>query len=229
MASPLPSTSQCDFNEEPWNTNKGHSMGIEEDIILHRGAVGSTAATPIDHIENSLGGNTPRDSLTPDSTHRGAVGNTTVTPISHTENTNYQEIGILTSPATSTPGSTPVSNKNGELKKSELQRSEESMIGSSIIIEEKRHKLMEDDDIITIKMSENTLYDKSVEEEESYDVEDTSWETTTDRTNCGKEGPTSCVAQRTRSHTEDLRKNNLSQVLEGCDNTTMEGSFVCSC
>ena len=113
-----PSTRHLDFQEEPWNTHRGHNVEREEDITLHRGAVENTAVTPTSQLENSLGGNTPRDSLTPDTTHRGAVGNTAVTPISQIENTNYQDIGILTSPATSTPGSTPINHKNGELKKS---------------------------------------------------------------------------------------------------------------
>ena len=99
------------------------------------------------------------------------------------------------------------------------------MIGSSILVEDKRQKVVEDEDFITIKMADYTLADKSVEEEKSHDVEDASWETTIDKTDYREEGPISCVAHRTRSHTEDLRKSNLSQFLEGCNNTTMEGSF----
>ena len=55
-----PSTRHLDFQEEPWNTHRGHNVAREEDITLHRGAVGDTAVTPISQIENSLGGNTPK-------------------------------------------------------------------------------------------------------------------------------------------------------------------------
>ena len=180
-----------------------------QDTLL-RGAVGNTAVTPIDQREDSLRGNTLRDSQTPDIQYRGTVENTAVTPIS---------------PATSTPGSTPARHKKGELKNSELQSSEESIIGTSITDEDRRQEIVDDEDFITLKMADYTLAEKSVEEDESHDVEDTLWETTVDNTDSKEEGPISCVAHRTRSHTEDLRKNNLSQFLDDCNNTTMEESF----
>ena len=205
-----PSTSHSDYQEESCNIQGRHRVETEEDMTLQRGAVGDTTVTPLSQVENSLGGDTPRDSQTPDMTHRGAVGDTADTPISQAEKFNTQDIGILTSPATSTPGSTPLNHKNGELKNSELQSSEESIIGSSILDEDKKQKGVEDEDFITIKMADHTLADKSVEEEESHDVEDTTWETTMDKTDHREGGPLSCVAHRTRSHTEDLRKSNFS-------------------
>ena len=133
--------------------------------------MGDTTVTPTSQIENSLGGDTPRDSQTSEVTYRGAVGDTTASPI------NQLSQITLTSPATSTPGSTPVSHKKGKLKNFELQSSEESIIGTSILEEDRKQKTKEDDDIIVIKMADNTLAHNSVEEKESYAVEDAAWET----------------------------------------------------
>ena len=85
--------------------------------------------------------------------------------------------GVITSPATSTPGSTPGSNKRGKLINSELQNSEESIIGSSILEDERKDDTVEDDEIVIIKMADHTLTGKSVEEKESLGVDDTAWET----------------------------------------------------
>ena len=76
-----------------------------------------------------------------DSTLTGTVGGTTdpLSLLEYTEDTLDQNLGsttAITSPATSTPGTTPIRNKNGELIKSDLQRSNESKIGDALIIEE---------------------------------------------------------------------------------------------
>ena len=218
----FPSIRPSDFQEEPQNIHRRHNKESVGDITEN--SLNDSIRCQA-RIESSLGGDTSRDSQTPDILHRGAVGDTAATPRSQTENLNSQDTGILTSPATSTPGSTPATHKNGELKNSELQSSEESVIESSIIDEDRRQKLVEDEDFITIKMADHTLADKSVGEEESHDVEDTSWETTIDNTDCREEGPISCVANRTRSHTEDLRKNNLSEFLEGMQQHHYGGEF----
>ena len=122
---------------------------------------------------------------------------------------------LSTSPATSTPGASPAGSTSGELRDSELQSSEESVIESSITKEESK-KEEENDDTLIIKMISTSLAENSEVEEESHNAEDTSWETTLEESTLQDGEIKSCVAQRTRSQTELLRKLNLSQLLEAC-------------
>merc|ERR1712082_570131 len=59
----------------------------------------------------------------------------------------------MTSPATSTPGSTPKRHKNGELIKSELQRSNESKIGNALISEEEDISPTVEKKVVKLKFS----------------------------------------------------------------------------
>ena len=61
-------------------------------------------------------------------------------------------------------------------------------------------------------------------EEGSIDVEDTLWDTTEEDTTLQADGLKSCVAHRTRSRTEDLRKINITELMEAY-NTTLDDSF----
>ena len=114
-----------DSQEEPKNSHRKQSKETVGDITANSLNTSIRCHT---RIVSSLGGDTSRDSQSPDSVHRGAVGDTAVTPIGQVETLNPQDSGVITSPATSTPGSTPISHKNGELKNSELQNSECSVI-----------------------------------------------------------------------------------------------------
>ena len=76
--------------------------------------------------------------------------------------------------------------------------------------------------------AEVTLTEKSADRVSAQDIEDISCETTLEYTNLQGDGALSCVAQRTRSHTVEMRKNNLTQLLEGLSlslNVSMEDSF----
>ena len=131
--------------------------------------------------------------------------------------------GISTSPATSTPGASPTGLSNGELRDSELQGSEESVIESSLIKEDTR-KEIETDDVVVVRMVRTSLSENSEVEEDSHNVEDTSWETTLGDTTSQEGGAKSCVAQRTRSHTGEMRKMNLTELMDIFP-TSMENSF----
>ena len=78
-------------------------------------------------------------------------------------------------------------------------------------------------------MLSTTLSGKSVVEEDSQSVEDTLWETTTsvselEDTMTQSEEARSCVAHRTRSHTGETRKLNLTELLDACG-SNMEESY----
>ena len=126
---------------------------------------------------------------------------------------------MSTSPATSTPGSSPEGNHSNGLKDSELLHSDESLVDISV------------DHPSAIKKDSNeevTLAEKSVDKASAQDIEDVSCETTKEYTSPQIDGALSCVAQRTRSHTVEMRKNNLTQLLAGLSlslNLSMEDSF----
>ena len=90
------------------------------------GVVGCTATTPEPGQRRPVGcttGTSPDH--VGDSVLMGTVGCTTVAPLSlleYTEDTMNMNLDstTLTSPATSTPGTTPIRNKNGELMRSDL-------------------------------------------------------------------------------------------------------------
>ena len=110
-----------------------------------------------------------------------------------TENTG----GTPISPVTSTPGSTPIRPKIGELRASELKKTEESLIESSILGDKDTDKTVSYDEYVANSMS-TTLTGKSVVSEYSYDEKDSLWEMTGDCSTIGGEAK-SCVANRTRS------------------------------
>ena len=125
---------------------------------------------------------------------------------------------ISTSPATSTPGASPTGSTLGELRYSELQSSEESVIESSIIKEESKRE-EENDDLVMIKMISTSLAENSEVEEEDpttriHSADDSAWETTLEESTLQDGEIKSCIAKRTRSQTELVRKLNLSQLLE---------------
>ena len=153
---------------------------------------------------------------------RNLEENTPRIPLDLTEE-GHRDPRITTSPATSTPGTSPAGSTNGELRVSELQCSEESVIESSITKENSK-EMEEIDDIVIIKMISTSLSENSEVEEETHDVDDASWETTLDETTLQEGGAKSCVAQRTRSRTEEMRKLNLSQLMEAC-HISLDESF----
>ena len=126
MRSATPYYSYTDSKDDTWdittlpagqteNTLGEETPGDSQtSSVTHRDAVEETTATPIDHLENSSRGKTLGDSQTVDTLYRGAVEETADSPI------NQISQLTITSPATSTPGSTPVSHRDGRLKDSEL-------------------------------------------------------------------------------------------------------------
>ena len=168
--------------------------------------------------ECSVGGTTD---VSPDSATdprlTGTVGGTTglLSLLEYSEGTLDHNVGSttsVTSPATSTPGSTPRRNKDGEVMKPELNKSNEEL---SPIVEKK---------VVKLKLSKrqrpqtedsedsHESIDESQEPLSPQSVSDSLWDTTVDMTN----DPTkSCVALRTRSHTEGIRKQNLSIIMGG--------------
>ena len=125
---------------------------------------------------------------------------------------------ISTSPATSTPGASPIGSTLGELRYSELQSSEESVIESSITKDESKRE-EENEDLVIIKMISTSLAENSEVEEEDpttniHSEDDSEWETTLGETTLKEGEVKSCIAKRTRSQTEHVRKLNLSQLLE---------------
>ena len=82
----------------------------------------------------------------------------------------FSDVDRVSSPATSTPGSTPSPTRRRDelLKDSELQDSEVSMIDSSV-------KEKEDDKEIEV-IDENAALDGKSAEKESQDAYDSSWE-----------------------------------------------------
>ena len=142
---------------------------------------------------------------------------------------------VTTSPTTSTPGSSPTGSYSSGLKDSDLQSSDESIIetsatgkGSYVDINMgTTGKGREMEEVEIIEVIEVTLAEKSVKKVSAQDVEDASCETTLEYTDLQGSGAMSCVAQRTRSHTEEMRKDNLSQLVEGfsLNDTSMENSF----
>ena len=101
----------------------------------------------------------------------------------------------VTSPATSTPGSTPSPTRRRDvlLRDSELQDSEVSIIDSSVANSEKPG-VKEAEEMVT----NATLDGKSVGRE-SQDAYDSSWEGEDEKEEEKKDAPKSCVAQSTRS------------------------------
>ena len=136
---------------------------------------------------------------------------------------DHKDPRTSSSPTTSTPGTSPTGSSSSELKDSELQNSEESAIETSVLMAEEKKRVDIDDNIV-IKMINTSLSGNSEDENESHEAEDTSWETTYDDTTIQENGARSCVAHRTRSHT-DMRKFNLTQLM-GVWSTSMDDSFV---
>ena len=159
---------------------------------------------------------------------RSTVGETTVPPP-----TPIDLGASLISPATSTPGATPARQKNGSLVESELQSSDESIISSSLSsVSKDCNRVNEIGEITVIKLADSTLTGNSVgKEDDTHEAYDPTWVASQDTT-CPneEEEPSSCIAQRTRSRTDELRKINLSQIIDACNlsstnNMTMEGSY----
>ena len=173
-------------------------------------------------IIKDLEENTPRTSLSPRVCTRNLEENTPRIPLNLTVD-EHRDPRVTTSPATSTPGSSPIGSSSGELRDSELQCSEESVIETSVTIEGNK-KEDETEEIVFVRMINTTLTGNSEVEDESQDVEDTSWETTLEDTVLQERGAISCVAHRTRSHTEEMRKLNLTQLMGGCS-LSLEESF----
>ena len=102
---------------------------LEKPTSAYRDIAENTAPTPVDHAGAYQGENTPRGPCTSSDTHMGSMEKLTASNI---------DPEAITSPATSTPGSTPINPKKGKLRSSELQESDKSFIGSSLIEENKK-------------------------------------------------------------------------------------------
>ena len=111
-----------------------------------------------------------------------------------------------TSPTTSTPGSSPEGSQSNGLKSSELLHSDESLVDVST----EQPTAIEVDSAMEV-----TLDDKSVDKITTQDIYDVSCETIRDYTITQEDYIMSCIAQRTRSRTAEMRKYNLSQLLAG--------------
>ena len=130
----------------------------------------------------------------------GLTGETVRSPI-----TLLTELVKTTSPTTSTPGSTPSSKGSKEDLFGESGGNEGEM--SAICTNE-------DDDIEIIKDNEEvdpTLDGNSVDESYCQAASDPAWKSLKEKEDEKKEeeDPQSCVAQRTRSHTGEIRKRDL--------------------
>ena len=109
-----------------------------------------------------------------------------------------------TSPTTSTPGSSPDGSQNNGLKSSELLYNDESLVEAST----------EQPTTIEVESAmEGTVNDNIVDTITTQDIYDAACETTRDYTKAKEEYIMSCIAQRTRSRTAEMRKYNLSQLL----------------
>ena len=166
-----------------------------------------------------------RGEYTPDD-NRGIIQvmnkeQTEISPIGRlmTQDEFKDDSGLTNSPITSTPGSSPGSNNRSEIIDSELQKSEESMIGTTMMVEEEKTK--------------NQMCNEETVEMITQDDEDSNWmtmmtESDTDSNtdiDSGNEGgfePTSCIARRTRSHARGLRKENLTILLGETEENTLE-------
>ena len=173
---------------------------------------------------------TNNNTLSPGQILRGTVGETTVPP------PTPNELGTsLVSPTTSTPGATPARKNVGSLVESELQSSDESIISSSISSASKENNEdIETGEITAIRLADsnpaNREDDNEKEVEDTQEANDPTWVASQDIT-CPdiEEIPTSCIAQRTRSRTDELRKINLSQIIDSCNlnstNVNLDGSY----
>ena len=207
-----------DVSQDTGRKNERNSVGETTEVSLVnnnedpeavvRELVEETPSTPQSVCVRNLGGNTPKIPLIPlnliDEDHR--------------------DPRISTSPATSTPGASPLGSNGGLLRNSELQVSEESVIESSLTIDKSKLDEVKDDRVV-VKLTSTSLHENSEVENESQDVNDSSWETTLGESMLKEMGERSCVANRTRSHTEEIRKKNLTK-LEETGPTSMEDSFV---
>ena len=113
----------------------------------------------------------------------------------------------VTSPATSTPSSTPSPTRcrDDMLKDSELQDSDMSIIDSSMADTEKPGDEKKEE------LDEKTTLDGKSVEKEAQDASDSSWEEKKEEER--KEAPKSSVAQRTRSKIGEKRKKETSLFL----------------
>ena len=170
---------------------------------------------------------TTRTSLRPGDCIRNLEENTPKIPLNTTGEEQHSDPRVTTSPATSTPGASPAGSTNGELKDSELQCSEESVIESSITTYDSK-KEKESEEIVFVKLVNTTLAGNSVagDEDESLNVEDTLWDTTAEYTIVQEGGAKSCVAQRTRSRTEELRRLNMTELMDACTQALEESYEV---
>ena len=126
------------------------------------------------------------------------------------------EIVKGSSPATSTPGSSPSS------KGSKEELFNESMKELSKINLKEGEE--EDDDIEIIKeIRQPTLYEKSVEENISQEAKEANWRSIRDEVEI-EHGlvPSSCIAMRTRSHTEEVRKRETSLFFDENEDSDLE-------
>ena len=197
--------------------------------LADRYSVGNTTIVSLGHSDEDpkvllgdLEENTDRTPLSTETHIRNLDKNTPRIPLNLIDR-DHKDPRTNSSPATSTPGASPAGSSSSELKDSELQSSEESAIETSMLMVGEK-KGVDIDDIIVIKMINTSPSGNSEDENESHEVEDTSWETIYDDTTLQENGARSCVAQRTRSHT-DMRKLNLTQLM-GVWSTSMEDSFV---
>ena len=142
-----------------------------------------------------------------------------------TEEAGRSPIALLTdmikttSPTTSTPGSTPSSKGSKEDLFGETCRDEGEM--SAI-----RPNEEEDDDIEIIKEDEeveSTLNGKSVDYSYIQAASDSAWRSLDEGEDEERIDPQSCIARRTRSHTEGIRKMETSLFYGEDEDSFVEG------
>ena len=111
---------------------------------------------------------------------------------------------MSTSPTTSTPDSSPDGSQNNGLKSSELLHSDESLVDNSTA----QPTAIEVENTMTV-----TLSNSNVDIQTTQEIYDVSCETTEDYTITKDENLMSCIAQRTRCRTTEMRQDNFSQLL----------------
>ena len=194
---------------------------------------------------SSLGGNvsrnsgekTPRVSTCDTRNNLGNSGEKTPRVSLSLDEDHFRNPRVTTSPTTSTPGSSPTGSSSNGLRESDLQSSEESVIetsatGKGISVDTDKgtpRKGRDPEEIEFIGMVNTSLTGNSEVEVSAQDVEDTSCETTQEFTNQQNMGALSCVANRTRTHTEEMRKENLTQLVGSfsmlLNSSSLEESF----
>ena len=170
-----------------------------------------------------------RESITSDNSEDGEAENprSLMTDIKiKLEDTNtpmalMSEVVKGSSPATSTPGSSPSSKGSKEELFSDSMREI-----SKINIKEGEEEENDDDDIKIIKevkMAEPTLYEKSVEESMFQEAKEANWQSIVKEAEEElTELPQSCVAKRTRSHTDGIRRRETVLFSENSEDSGLE-------